>query len=255
MDWLDKLSRFWPHLVAGFDLLAALLASIHALLNKRDSRAATLWLATIWFLPMLGPILYLVLGVNRIRRRAISLGVHEAVSRPIPEHLGETQPSGVEHLETLARVVGRVVAQPLMPGNRIQPLLNGDEAFPAMISAIESATTSISLATYIFDNDESGNLFAGALGRADKRGVAVRVLIDAAGTRYSWPPITHRLRRARIPAAKFLPASLLTPWRVATINLRNHRKILGVNGQTPCTDGMNIRHAQALRYQHRLPVR
>src|SRR6266567_6540777 len=77
IDWLDTISQFWPHLVAGFDVLAALLASLHVLLHKRDSRAATLWLGTIWFLPMLGPLLYLVLGVNRIRRRAISLGVHQ----------------------------------------------------------------------------------------------------------------------------------------------------------------------------------
>ena len=43
MNWLDHIARFWPHLAAGFDLLAALLASAHALLHKRDSRAATLW--------------------------------------------------------------------------------------------------------------------------------------------------------------------------------------------------------------------
>src|SRR5258708_312309 len=124
-----------------------------------------------------------------------------------------------------------------------------------MIYAIESATTSISLATYIFDNDESGNLFAGALGRADKRGVAVRFLIDAAGTRYSWPPITHKLKHARIPFAKFLPASLLTPWRVATVNLRNHRKILVVDGQTAFTGGMNIRHGNVLTDKPESPVR
>src|SRR5438067_10896929 len=108
INWLDTISRFWPHLVAGFHFLAALLASIHALLYKRDSRAATLWLGTIWFLPVLGPILYLALGVNRIRRRAVSLGVHKTVIRSIPEHLGESQLSSVPHLEILARVVGRV---------------------------------------------------------------------------------------------------------------------------------------------------
>jgi hypothetical protein len=70
MDWLDKISRFWPHLAAGFDFLAALLASVHALLHKRDSRAATLWIGLIWLLPLFGPILYLALGFNRIRRRA-----------------------------------------------------------------------------------------------------------------------------------------------------------------------------------------
>jgi cardiolipin synthase len=88
-----------------------------------------------------------------------------------------------------------------------------------------------------------------------KRGVAVRVLIDAAGTRYSWPPITYKLKHAQVPFAKFLPASLLTPWRVATINLRNHRKILVVDGQTAFTGGMNIRHGNVLADQPGSPVR
>lgn len=254
MDWLDTISRFWPHLAAGFDVLASLLASIHALLHKRDPRAATLWLATIWFLPLFGPILYLALGFNRIRRRAVSLGVHRSAFRSTPERFGETQPSGVGQLEMLARVVGRVVAQPLTPGNQIQPLLNGDEAFPAMLAAIESARTSISLTTYIFDNDKTGSQFVSALRRAIDRGVAVRVLIDAAGTRYSWPRITHVLRQAQVPFATFLPTSLFAPWRVPTINLRNHRKILVIDGQTAFTGGMNIRHGNVLADEPKHPV-
>ena len=237
-----------------FHFSAALLASIHALLNKRDSRAAALWLGTIWFLPVLGPMLYLALGVNRIRRRAIFFGAHKTIAGPVPKNLGETQPSGVEHLTMLARVVGRVVAQPLTPGNCFQPLVNGDEAFPAMLAAIESAQKSISLVSYIFDNDASGKQFADALARAVQRGVAVRVLIDAAGTRYSWPPITQRLRHAKVPVAKFLPASLLTPWRVTTINLRNHRKVLVVDGKTAFTGGMNIRHGNLLAAKPKSPV-
>jgi cardiolipin synthase A/B len=205
--------------------------------------------------PVFGSILYLALGINRIRRRAILLGVHKTIVRPIPEHLGEPQPSGVEHLKMLARVVGRVVAHPLMPGNQIQPLLNGDEAFPAMLATIESASRSISLTTYIFDNDPSGTQFVRALGRAVGRGVEVRVLIDAAGTRYSWPSITHKLKRARIPFAKFLPASLLAPWRLASLNLRNHRKILVVDGQKAFTGGMNIRYGNVLADKPKSPVR
>jgi cardiolipin synthase A/B len=254
MDWLETISRFWPHLVAVFNILAALLASIHVLLHKRDSRAATLWLTTIWFVPLLGSFLYLALGVNRIRRRAISLGVQRTITQPIPRDLGEPQPSGVEHLEKLAHVVGRVIGQPLTPGNRFEPLLNGDEAFPAMLSAIESAKRTISLMTYIFDNDSSGARFVAALGRAIERGVAVRVLVDAAGTRYSWPRITHQLKHARVPFAPFLPSSLLAPWRVATINLRNHRKILVVDGKTAFTGGMNIRHGNVLDEKPKHPV-
>ena len=254
MDWLDKLSRFWPHLAAGFDLLAALLASFHALLNKRDSRAATLWLGLIWFLPLLGPLLYLALGVNRIRRRALSLAVHKTFSRPVPENLGEPQHEGAEHLKMLARTVSRVVTRPLTAGNKIEPLVNGDAAFPAMLAAIESAKKSVTLCTYIFDNDASGGKFVAALARAVARGVAVRVLIDAAGARYSWPPITWKLRHAKIPFAKFLPASLLTPWRVATINLRNHRKSLIVDGTIAFTGGINLRHGNVLADQPNKPV-
>jgi cardiolipin synthase len=254
MDWLEKISRFWPHLAAGFDILAVSLASVHALLHKRDSRAAALWLGLIWFLPAFGPLLYLVLGVNRIRRHAVLLGVHKSIGTPVPEDLGEPEHEGAEHLKLLARVVGRVVARPLVPGNRVQPLVNGDEAFPPMLAAIESATRSISLCTYIFDNDAIGKQFAAALGRAVQRGVAVRVLIDAAGTRYSWPPITHLLKKLQIRCARFLPASLFTPWRVATINLRNHRKTLVVDGQTAFTGGMNIRQGNVLAAQPKSPV-
>ena len=241
--------------MAGFDFLAALLASVNVLLNKRDSRATTLWLGIIWFVPVLGPMLYLALGVNRIRRKAISLGVHKGLARRVPKNLGESELSQVEHLQMLARVVGRVVARPLMPGNCLRPFVNGDEAFPAMLAAINAATKSISLATYIFDNDESGQAFAEALGRAVKRGVEVRVLIDAAGIRYSWPSITHRLRHLKVPFARFLPASVLTPWRVTTVNLRNHRKVMVVDGKMAFTGGMNIRHGNVIAKNPRSPVR
>jgi cardiolipin synthase A/B len=254
MDWLDHISRFWPHLVAGFDFIAALLASIHALLYKRDSRAAALWLGLIWLLPILGTVFYLALGINRIRRRAISLGVRKVIHRKIPKNLGETQSTGVEHLQLLARVVENVVEQPLNGGNKIQPLVNGDNAFPAMLEAIESAKKSISLVSYIFDNDRSGREFVAALDRAAKRGVAVRVLVDAAGARYSWPPITFALRHAQVPFAKFLPTSLFTPWRMVTINLRNHRKILVVDGKIAFTGGINIRHGNVLGEKPKSPV-
>jgi len=253
MNRLDQIARFWPHLVAGFDLLAALLASMHALLHKRDSRAATLWIGVIWLMPVLGPILYLVFGVNRIRRRAISLHLKKPSGHAILKNFGEPEHAGAEHLKMLARVVSRFAVFPLTPDNHIQPLVNGDEAFPAMLAAIESAQKSISLSTYIFDNDPTGKQFAAALKRAVARGVAVRVLIDSAGARYSWPSVIHELKRANVTVARFLPS--LAPWRVMTLNLRNHRKLLAVDGQIAFSGGMNIRHGNVLATNPRHPVR
>jgi len=248
------MDEFWPHIAAGFYTLACVLATSHALLHKRDTRAAIIWISVIWTLPIVGPLLYLALGVNRIRRRAIQLGVHDTLSRPVPENLGEPEPAGAEHLQHIARVVSRITAQPLTAGNHLEPLIAGDTAFPAMLAAIAAAKKTISLCTYIFDNDASGKAFVTALERAVKRGVAVRVLIDAAGARYSWPPITWKLRHAGVPFAKFLPASLFTPWRAATINLRNHRKSLVVDGQIAFTGGMNIRHGNVLAEHPANPV-
>lgn len=255
MTWLDTLAQFWPHLAAGFDFLAAVLASVHVLLHKRDTRAATIWIAIVWLMPVFGALLYLALGVNRIRRRAVQLGVHKSLSRVIPDDLGEPEHDGAEHLKHIAHVVSRITCQTLTAGNRIDPLINGDQAFPAMLAAIDAAQKTISLCTYIFDNDASGRKFVAALARARLRGVAVRVLVDAAGTRYSFPPITWRLRHAKIPFARFLPASILTPWRVATINLRNHRKSLIIDGQTAFTGGMNIRHGNLILENPKSPVR
>src|SRR6266545_1738764 len=256
MNWQDHLAKFWPHLAAGFSFLASLLASIHAVLNKRDSRAAALWLGFIWLLPFLGPVLYLALGVNRIRRHALSLRIGrahgDATPRPIPDDMGEPDRLEAEHLRMLAQVVDRVALRPLVAANRVQALVNGDEAFPAMLAAIEEATISVSLATYIFDNDRSGNQFAGALGRAVARGVQVRVLIDDAGARYSWPSIVGKLRRMGVPVARFLPT--LAPWRLTTINLHNHRKILVADGRIGFTGGINIREGNVLTNKPRRPV-
>ncbi len=254
MTWHAVMDQFWPHIAAGFHLLAGLLATSHALLHKRDPRAATIWIVVIWILPVVGPLLYLALGVNRIRRLAIQLGVHNTLNRPVPENLGEPESEGAAHLNHIASVVSRITTQPLSAGNRLEPLIAGDEAFPAMLAAIESARKSVTLGTYIFDNDASGAKFVAALERAVRRGVAVRVLLDSAGARYSWPPITSKLRRAHIPVAKFLPASLLTPWRAATINLRNHRKLMVVDGQSAFTGGINIRHGNVLADHPKHPV-
>ncbi len=253
MDWHGFFSQYWRHLTLLI-VLANVFASGHALLHKRDTRAATIWLGVIWTFPGLGILFYVVLGINRIRRHALKLRVHKTRRRAVPENLGDNEPAGAEHLQHIAAVVSRVVAQPLTAGNKIEPLINGDEAFPAMLAAIDAAQKSISLCSYIFDHDETGRKFVTALARAVARNVETRVLVDSAGARYSFPPITWKLRAAKIPFAKFLPTSLFTPWRVATINLRNHRKSLIVDGAIAFTGGMNIRHGNILAAKTKSPV-
>jgi cardiolipin synthase len=118
-------------------------------------------------------------------------------------------------------------------------LQSGDETYPAMLAAIEQAQHSIVLQTYIFDQDREGVKLANALERAQTRGVKIRVLIDAVGSKYSRPPMIRLLRKKRIPCALFMTNPL--GMRMPYANLRSHRKILVVDGEIGFTGGMNIR--------------
>jgi cardiolipin synthase len=146
----------------------------------------------------------------------------------------------------------KLTRQPLMQGNSVTPLINGDQAYPRMLSCIEAAQHSISLCSYIFGNDSWGSRFRVALGDAGKRGVEVKVLIDGVGARYSFPPITWGLRRHGIDAAEFMKTIL--PWSFQYLNLRNHRKIMVIDGTTGFTGGMNIRQGNCIDENPSHPV-
>jgi cardiolipin synthase len=258
-DLSSALVRVWPYAFTVLTVALAVVASCHAVLSKRDTRAAIAWVGFIWMLPVLGACLYALLGVNRIARRARSLRAHQ----PQVEPLRSSGPHAVSdvhatlgpragHLAALARLVAEVTGRPLLSGNRITPLCNGDEAFPAMVRAVDEARDSVLLSTYIFDNDSSGRQFLAAFARAAARGVEVRVLIDDVGARYSWPSIVAALRQAGARVARFLPTLLPSAFPYA--NLRNHRKILVADGRIGFTGGMNIREGCCLRLPSRHPV-
>ncbi len=260
MTLLNHLAQFWPHAVALLTLIWAGWASAHAVLHKRDSRAAVVWIGFIWLLPLLGPVLYLLLGINRVRRKALQLrGAAGRFQAPAAAEsaVQAAAEAGLRveaaHLEHLAEAVGRIVRRPLVSGNKVEALVNGDAAYPAMLKAISEARETVGLSTYIFDNDRSGREFVEALGRAVQRGVKARVLIDAAGAHYSVPSILSALHQARVPAGRFLPT--LAPWRLMSMNLRNHRKILVADGRVGFTGGLNLREGNRVSQHPRSPVR
>jgi cardiolipin synthase len=259
IDW-QQLQEIAPELSIVLDVLIALLASFHVILNKSDTRAATAWVGLIWLVPFVGALLYVLLGINRIKRRAkvlksaatdYTVPLDEAPRSPadLDRELGSTRARLVE----LARVVGKATNRHLLVGNEVELLVDGDEAYPAMLDAIRGAKNSVSLVSYIFEAKGIGADFVDALAEAAERGVEVRVLIDDVGIRYARPRIHRVLRRRGVPVAKFLPA--LLPRSFAHFNLRNHCKIMVVDGRFGFTGGMNIRQDSVLSSDPKYPTR
>jgi cardiolipin synthase A/B len=213
-------------------LVTGLGAGLHALLTKSDPRSAVSWVALCIFVPYGGALLYWLFGINRVRRRQLApVDSPSPAAARLPVLL-----SGA--LSPQVRIGDALTHRPLEPGNAIEPLENGELAFPRMLDAIDAARESVWLATYIFQTDPVGEDFVRALGAAKQRGVSVRVLVDGVGEWYDWPHVVPQLRRAGVPTARFLPPRLVPP--NLSLNCRNHRKILIVDGQSAFTGGMNL---------------
>ena len=139
----QQVSDLWPYLVASLNFAISLVVSGHAVIYKRDTRASIAWVGVIWLVPFVGAFLYVAFGINRIRRRAQSLRTDQpqlkvaAATCACPRELiRESLGVGNAHLEGLINLVGDVTDRPLFHGNRVVPLRNGDEAYPAMLEAI-----------------------------------------------------------------------------------------------------------------------
>ncbi|MEJ1157234.1 phospholipase D-like domain-containing protein [Prosthecomicrobium sp. N25] len=244
---VDVMSAYWPHITGAVALVLGAATSVHAIMTKQDVRAATAWTGVILLSPILGAVVYIVFGVNRVRRETRLKGREESLERIAaaggrPSAAAGTVPEG---LAPLRRLGDTVAAFPLRPGVAVEPLATGDDAYGAMLAAIDGASSWVLLETYIFDDDRIGALFAETLGAAVARGVSVRVLVDAIGSRYSRPPITRRLADLGIRHALFMDGML--GLRLAYANLRTHRKIMIVDGREAFMGGMNIRQSFSAR--------
>jgi cardiolipin synthase A/B len=213
----------------------ALVVTGHALRTKRDPGSAVAWIGLAWLSPVVGSVIYALLGVNRVQRRAKAAGARPVVMQRT--HC-EPPPCHVAHLDALEAAAFRLSGRQVQSGNHVDMLENGDAAYPRMIAAIEAATRSVALSSYIFRADQAGRPFIDALVRARGRGVEVRVLIDGVGGGYLSSGAFRRLRRAAVPGARFMHSAL--PWSMPFLNLRTHRKVLIADGRTAFMGGLNI---------------
>ena len=196
----------WQAAAAAIATLAGFIAAGHALLNKREPRAALGWCAVCLMVPLIGAVLYVLFGINRVKTRARRLRFQERNIPAGPGDAGTGHAGDVAgHLAELARLSGTLQQWSLTEGNEVRALHNGEQAYPEMLSAIGEARARVSLSSYIFDSDDTGRAFVEALAAAAARGIEVRVLVDGIGELYSWPRVSRLLKRRGIPVRRFAP--------------------------------------------------
>jgi cardiolipin synthase len=247
-----------PATLLSFLAAAAYAAVVlHVFWSKRnDSTEAAFWLLVVALLPVAGVALYLFFGITRVERadRRIRAFRRADPSRTAPPdapggrfaarlaELGRFAPPADEAASLRNHTLDRLfpTAAPLA-GNDVRLLRDGEEAYPEMMRDILSAKDTIRLQSFILNGDAVGRALLEALERKAREGVDVKVLFDSFGSfRSYFSPAFLRFLFRRIPNFSLRPVSIwhpLQPWR---FQLRNHRKLLVIDGKTAYSGGVNI---------------
>ena len=148
----------------------------------------------------------------------------------------------IEHLysvedDAFARSMGSLLPPDILDGNKVTPLINGDEIFPAMLGAIRAATKTITFETFIYWSGRIGREFAEALAERARSGVRVHVLLDWVGSKNIDPELLELIEDSGAEIQRYHP---LRPYNIDRWNNRTHRKLLVVDGRIGFTGGVGI---------------
>lgn len=141
------------------------------------------------------------------------------------------------HDSAFIRAMSLALGPSVVGGNQVETLLNGDEIFPSMLSAIAGATRTVTMETYIYWGGEIGRRFAEALAERARAGLKVHVLVDWVGSSKMDDAYVELMKAAGVEFRKYRP---LRWYNLGRINNRSHRKLLVVDGRIGFTGGVGI---------------
>ena len=234
-------------LLMAFYLMLALYIIIMMVLSRLDPVKTLSWIVVLLTLPYIGIILYLFLGQNHRKRKMYSRkGLRDVA---VMDSLGKQQILQIYYSEWKnARKIAKFKNTILLQLNNSRALLtyknkvtvysNGVDTFDAMKKCIAGAHFSIHLESYIIEADRIGTEIKDLLIQKVQEGVEVRVIYDDIG---SWKLPKQYVADLKKAGVKIFPfAKVRLPWLSRTVNYRNHRKILVVDGRTGFLGGINI---------------
>ncbi|WP_312475006.1 cardiolipin synthase [Neobacillus sp.] len=227
----------WPITLIGISFVI--------FIENRSPQSTLAWFLVLALLPAIGVLFYLLFGRSRWRRkrhlhraeeqrklfREILTDKRFDLTSPLPSSLSERS-------TYLKEVIQKFGGGPVANETATTLLTNGEETFTEIIQAIESAQHHIHIQYYIYRSDEIGTKIREALIKKAQSGVIVRFLYDGLGSNSLRNRFLQPMRDAGIEVIEFDP--ILSPWLLETVNYRNHRKIVIVDGTIGFTGGLNV---------------
>src|SRR5262245_8246805 len=241
MSFTEFLSTFWQDITGWlvlFEVVLTIATLCFVLHLKRDSMSAIAWSLTVILVPFIGAFLFFLFGFQRVHRPLMRQRERRKTYKQLTARTRGTSADVPAHWVPLAKIAYHGDGFPVSDANAVTLYHEGAPAFAAMLEAIASAKHHVHMASFIFRNDDSGRQFIDALCKCARRKVEVRLLVDSVGSFSLSSRLLKRLTCEGGQAAAFL--TLLNPFNRLRVNLRNHRKILVVDGHTGFAGGLNI---------------
>jgi cardiolipin synthase len=206
---------------------------------QRRSAAATLaWLLVFAFLPIVGLVLYRLIGPLRLERKRLRRRISRAAVGEATGAMTKIQEGTGEDVH-IARVAIGLSHTPPLPAERVHLFLDGRSTYASITEAIEAARHHVHLEYYIYEPDRTGTRLRDLLAGKARAGVKVRLLVDGTGSARLGRRFLRPLQDAGVEVARFNPVSLR--WiRTRRVDFRSHRKIVVCDGRVGFTGGMNI---------------
>ena len=231
--------------IIGMTLLWGVIALtvIHVVMDNRQPAKTMAWALVIFFLPLVGIVLYIFFGINHRRERLVSQRSLDQLSKR--SMLGFVEQLDLHVADSHKQLVDLFINQNLSLPFKVAAvdiMTDGYSFFPELLADIGRAKHHIHISMYIFEEDPLGNLLADALIDKVRQGVKVRIIYDDVGCWRVPHRFFERMREGGIEVQPFLPVHF--PTFTSKVNYRNHRKIIVIDGQVGYIGGMNI----ALRY-------
>ena len=215
---------------------------IFVVMQRRRPTATLAWIVAFFWLPLLAAALYFFFGPRKLRRRKIRREFAKRYASQIAPSQQPAMPDTLASrhwLSSLARIGTAYGDAPPKQSRAVEIYTEGDQAYEAIEAAMRGAREHIHLEYYIFEPDEVGRRWSEILAAKAREGVAVRVLVDALGSKNCKPRFWKPLREAGAEVRLFNPPALFR-MRASLLNFRTHRKIVVVDGRVGFTGGINV---------------